>query len=64
MIKDARDLPKGILISMSLYAVYIHLASTLIQRYKIDNWLIFIIYFIPFIILYIGIPIVIRKSNG
>ena len=64
MIKDARDLPKGIVISMSLYAIYIHLASTLVQRYKIDNWIIFIIYFAPLMILYIGIPIVIRNSNG
>lgn len=63
MVEDCNDIPIGITISMSIYTVYIYVMSKLLQTYKIDNWIIFIIYFVPFVVLYIETPIVLRKSN-
>ncbi len=67
MIEEDNDIPIGIVISMSLYAIYAYATNKLLQifsYYDIDNWIIFMIYFVPFVILYIETPIIIKKSNG
>jgi hypothetical protein len=64
MVEDCSDIPVGIVVSISIYSVYIYIADKLIQVYKLDNWIMFIIYFVPFIILYIEIPAILRKSNN
>ncbi len=60
---DGYDRPIGIVLSMTLYAIYIYIADKLVQMFKIDNWIIFFIYFIPLIVFYIEIPILLRKSD-
>lgn len=62
--EDCNDIPIGIVLSMVLYAVYIYISDKLVQIYKIDNWIIFVIYFIPLIVFYIEIPILLRRSSG
>ncbi len=64
MIEDGNDIPIGIAMSMSLYATYTYIIDKLLQMPKIDNWIMFAIYFVPFIALYIEIPIILKKSNG
>lgn len=64
MVEDCNDIPIGIVISMSIYAVYIYVASKLVQTYKFDSWIMFIMYFAPLVILYIEIPIILGKSNN
>lgn len=64
MIEDCNDIPIGIVVSMSVYAIYTYILEKLIYTYTIDNWIIFIIYFVPFVILYIEIPILLKKSNN
>lgn len=64
MVEDCNDIPIGIVVSMSLYSVYIYIMEKLMQTYKIDNLIIFVIYFVPLIVLYIEIPVMLKKSNG
>jgi len=61
---DGYDIPIGIVLSMTLYTIYIYIAGKLVQMYKMDNWIIFFIYFMPLIVLYIEIPILLRKSDN
>lgn len=63
-IEDCNHIPIGIVLSMTLYAMYIYISGKLVQMYKIDNWIIFFIYFMPLIVFYIEIPILLRKSDG
>ena len=63
MTDDCNDIPIGITLSMSIYAVCIYVLDKVMQMYKIDNLILFIIYFVPFVILYIEVPNLLRKSN-
>ena len=64
MTEDGDEIPLGIVLSMILFAAYIYILNKLTQTLKIDNWIISSIYFIPFIFLYIAIPILLRKRAG
>lgn len=64
MIEDGNEIPIGIVASMVLYAVCTYILDKLIQNYKIDNWIIFVIYFVPLIVLYIKIPVLLKRSNS
>lgn len=59
------EIPMGIVLSMALFAIYVQILDKLIKIFipKIDNWLLAIIYLIPLIILYLRIPITLRKHN-
>lgn len=63
MTEDCNDIPVGITLSMSIYAICIYALDKVMQMYKIDNRILFIIYFVPFVILYIEIPNLLRKSD-
>ena len=63
MTEECNDIPIGISLSMSIYAVCIYVLDKLVQMYKIDNRIVFIIYFVPLIILYIEVPNLLRKSD-
>lgn len=64
MVEDCDDIPIGIVISISLYALYMHAIENLMNMYNIDSRIIFYIYFVPLIIFYIEIPIILKKSNN
>jgi len=63
MTEDCNDIPIGIILSMVLYAMYIHITSKLLHIYKLDNRIMFIIYFVPLVVFYIEIPILLRRFN-
>jgi hypothetical protein len=71
MIEDGNDIPIGIVTAVTLYAMYMYILDKMmqiykvyIQTYRVDNWIMFIIYFVPLVILYIEIPILLRKFNN
>lgn len=63
---DCNELPLGIVLSITLFAIYVQILDKLSQTFilKIDNWILSVIYFLPLIILYIRIPISLRKHNS
>lgn len=67
MIEEDRDeIPLGIVSSMILFGLYTYVLNKFFNRLltnEINNSMLIIIYFIPFIILYIGVPILLRKSH-
>ena len=63
MAEDCNDIPIGIALSMSTYAICIYILDKLMQMHKVDDRIVFIIYFVPLIILYIKIPDMLRKSE-
>lgn len=71
--ENVDEIPLGIILSMILYAIYAHILEGLIREYNIDvlirihhidNWAMPIIYFLPLVILYIEIPILLRKYKN
>ncbi len=64
--EHCNEIQMGIVLSMILFAIYIQILDKLIKMFipKIDNWLLTIIYLIPLIVLYIRIPITLRKHNA
>jgi hypothetical protein len=64
MIEDGNEILIGMVISILMYILYISTIDKLIQSYKIDIWTMFIIYFVPFILLYIETPILLKKYSS
>lgn len=73
MTEDSDEISIGIVLSTILFATYIYISDRLMQIFKIyeliqtfefNNIIMFIIYFIPLIILYVRIPIFLRRHKG
>lgn len=62
-IEYSDNITIGIVLSMFLYAIYTYVADKFIPLYKMDNMTIFFIYFIPLIVFYVEIPILLRSDR-